>query len=141
MRTIKEIIVHCTATSQKITTEGIEKNWKSRGWRTGGYHYIIFPDGTCEYAISIYKVSNGCKGHNAHAINVAYIGGIDAHGRPIDNRTAEQKSTMLLLLRQLHAKFPTAHIIGHREIWGRNPTKWHKMCPCFDVAEIRDAIG
>lgn len=140
MRKIKEIIVHCTATRQTITSEDIARIWQSRRWRTGGYHYIIYPDGTCEYAIPIYKVSNGCKGHKAHAINVAYVGGIDAHGRPTDNRTVEQKSTMLLLLRQLHAKFPTAHIIGHREIWGNNPTKWHKMCPCFDVTELRDAL-
>ena len=138
MRTIKEIIVHCTATRQTITSEDIARIWKARGWRTGGYHYIIYPNGECEYAIPIQLVSNGCRGHNANAINVAYVGGIDAHGRPTDNRTAEQTDTMVLLLMQLKAKFPTAQIIGHREIWGRNPTQWHKMCPCFDVAELRE---
>lgn len=138
MRKIREIIVHCTATRQDITSDDIKNIWRSRGWRTGGYHFIVYPNGDCECAVPISKVSNGCKGHNANAINVAYVGGVDEKGRAIDNRTAEQTDTMILLLMQLKAKYPTAHIIGHREVWGRDPSQWHKMCPCFDVAELRE---
>lgn len=23
--------------------------------------------------------------------------------------------------------------MGHRDIWGKNPRNWKKMCPCFDA--------
>ena len=23
--------------------------------------------------------------------------------------------------------------MGHRDIWGKNPAKWKKQCPCFDA--------
>lgn len=23
--------------------------------------------------------------------------------------------------------------MGHRDIWGKNPSKWKKQCPCFDA--------
>lgn len=25
--------------------------------------------------------------------------------------------------------------MGHRDIWGKSPSKWKKMCPCFDAEE------
>ena len=25
--------------------------------------------------------------------------------------------------------------MGHRDIWGKNPAKWKKQCPCFDAEE------
>lgn len=137
MRHIKEIIIHCTATRQGITSEDIKNLWKSRGWKIGGYHFIIYEGGHTEKAVPIEQISNGCHGHNAHAINVAYVGGIDAKGQPCDNRTEEQKTALLLLARQLHRRFPRAAIIGHREVYGRSPVLYKKMCPCFDVAEIR----
>ena len=86
------------------------------------------------------KISNGVKGYNANAINVAYVGGIDAHGKAVDNRTSGQKVALLGLLRELKSKFPSAKIMGHRDI---SPDQNHngvvdpweriKECPCFDA--------
>lgn len=29
--------------------------------------------------------------------------------------------------------YPNAHIMGHRDIWGKKPINWKKWCPCFDA--------
>lgn len=133
MRTIKEIIIHCTATPQNWTAKNFVNEWKNKGWKVGGYHYIIYPNGTIDHTIKNEQISNGCRGHNAHAINVAYVGGVDAQGRAIDNRTVAQKKSMRQLIMILHDSYPDAKIIGHRDIWGANPRAWKKMCPSFDV--------
>jgi len=39
---------------------------------------------------------------------------------------------LLMLLKQ---QYPNAHIMGHRDIWGKNPACWKKYCPCFDAEE------
>lgn len=135
MRKIKYIFIHSSATPQTWTTENFNREWKNKGWKMGGYHYIIYPDGTIEHAINDDLISNGVRGYNRHSVNVAYVGGIDAKGQPTDNRTALQKKAMLRLIRTLKTRLPNAVIMGHRDIWGNDPRKWQKMCPCFDVRQ------
>lgn len=57
----------------------------------------------------------------------------DSHGKPIDNRTPEQKDALTLLLHKLKQQFSDAKIIGHRDIWGSDSKKWKKWCPCFNA--------
>ena len=76
---------------------------------------MVSPDGKITQLLDENKVSNGVKGFNTVSINVAYIGGIDINGKPIDNRTEEQKQSLRSLLKLLHNKFPTAVIQGHRD--------------------------
>lgn len=140
MRKIERIFVHCTASSQKTTVSGILAEFRQKGWRYPGYHYLVSPDGTVTQLLDEKLVSNGVQGFNATSINVAYIGGIRKENRkilPVDNRTPEQKAALRELLAKLHAKYPEAHIMGHRSIWGEDhPERWKKACPCFNaVAE------
>lgn len=140
MRKIERIFVHCTASSQKTTVSGILAEFRQKGWRYPGYHYLVSPDGTVTQLFDEKLVSNGVKGFNATSINVAYIGGIRKENRkivPVDNRTQEQKAALRELLAKLHAKYPEARIMGHRSIWGEDhPERWKKACPCFNaVAE------
>ena len=48
MRTIKEIIVHCTATPEgkDYTVDDITRWHKERGFKTIGYHYVVYRDGS-----------------------------------------------------------------------------------------------
>lgn len=138
MRTIKRIFVHCTASWQTTTIDELKAEFKAKGWQHPGYHYVVAPDGTVTQLLSVEEVSNGVRGYNSTAINIAYIGGIskDAQGRivPVDNRTEAQKRAMRTLLRQLKKKFPAAGIMGHRSIWGeQTPKKWLKTCPNFNA--------
>lgn len=105
-----------------------------------GYHYVVQADGTVTQLLGEDKVSNGVKGFNSTSINVAYIGGIDAQGKAADNRTAEQKASLVKLLKELKGRYPKAEILGHRDISpDRNgngivdPWERIKECPCFDA--------
>lgn len=138
MRDIKRIFVHCTAGSQKTTLKQLEQEFKNKGWTNPGYHYVVFPDGKIEQMLDENKVSNGVQGYNSTSINVAYVGGVDSKLKPIDNRTDAQKDSLITLLTILKEKYPNAHIMGHRDIWGKDEKKWLKWCPCFD-AEVEYA--
>lgn len=134
MRAIKEIYIHCTATEygRDFSTTEITQWFRSRGWSVAGYHFIIHLDGRIEKLVPISQVSNGVKGHNAHSINIAYIGGL-YNKLPFDTRTPEQKSSIIKLVSRLCADFglTLTSVHGHNEVA-------NKACPCFDVRrEVR----
>lgn len=131
MRSINNIVLHCTATSQDAKPENILRYWKETlGWRTPGYHYLIEKDGAVNNLLPIEKPSNGVKGHNSDSIHISYIGGIDENGAPKDNRTPNQIQAQIDLLTKLKERFPDANICGHRDFPGVN-----KACPSFDVKQ------
>lgn len=142
MRNITRIFVHCTASYQATTTEATLRNeFKSKGWKNPGYHYVVKPDGGIINMLDENSVANGVQGYNSNSIHVSYIGGIDkAHPKGIDNRTDAQKTTLVELLTKLKKKYPNAKIMGHRDI---SPDKnkngivdpWERIkeCPCFDA--------
>lgn len=140
MRKIKYIAVHCTASSQQVTIKELLLEFKRKGWTNPGYHYVIDSNGKVFNILSEDEISNGVKGFNSNLINVAYIGGIDSKGNPVDNRTEEQKKSLLLLLKTLREKYPDAIIQGHRDFspdTNKNgivdPWERIKACPCFDA--------
>lgn len=140
MRTIKEIIVHCSATAEgkDFDAADIERWHKANGWSGCGYHYVIKLDGTIEFGRSISKQGAHCSGHNANSIGICYIGGCAADGKtPKDTRTEKQKEALEWLLVVLRATFPMAKVIGHNEVA-------KKACPSFRLCDdyrIRKIIG
>ena len=141
MRKINYIVLHCTASHQTETVEGILNFFKNvNKWKNPGYHFIIRADGSVANTCKIENVANGVAGHNANSIHISYIGGIDAKGKAIDNRTDAQKAAQIKLLTDLKQKFPKAVITGHRDLSPDknndgiiSPNEWTKMCPCFDT--------
>lgn len=136
-RQIKHIFVHCTATLPTASVESLRAGWKAIGWKNPGYHYVVKPSGEVVSLQPEDKASNGVKGYNAHAIHVAYIGGLRMlNGTKIyeDTRTLEQMAGLRQILRELRGRYPKAIILGHRSIWGEyTPEKWQKLCPCFNA--------
>ena len=140
MRKIERIFVHCTASSQSWGVGELSAEFKRKGWKNPGYHYVVMPNGTIKQMLGEESVSNGVQGYNSTSINVAYVGGIDSKGKAIDNRTAEQKASLIKLLKELRGRYPKAQILGHRDI---SPDKngngkvdaWERIkeCPCFDA--------
>jgi len=128
MRTINEIIIHCSATKEgnKISAATIDRWHKDRGWRCIGYHYVVRIDGSIEYGRPVQDIGAHVKGRNKHSIGVCYIGGLDADMEPKDTRTTEQKESLLYLIKTLKRLHPNATIHGHREFA-------NKACPCFDA--------
>ena len=45
MRKITRIFVHCTAGSQKQTVEDLKAEFKRKGWKAPGYHYVVDAQG------------------------------------------------------------------------------------------------
>ena len=128
MRSIDQIIVHCSATreGQHVTVQQIRQSLLQRKFADIGYHYVIYLDGTVHKGRPLEKAGAHCKGHNAHSIGICYVGGLDRNGNPKDTRTAAQKAALLSLIRELRQRFPRATVHGHREFAA-------KACPCFDA--------
>lgn len=142
MRQINNIVVHCTAGPQTQTAaQIISYHRRVLGWKAPGYHYIVAPDGHVTCALPESQVANGVKGHNSDSIHIAYIGGVDANGKGIDNRTQAQKDAIVRILRELRPRYPKARILGHRDIASKDingngiidPWERVKECPCFDA--------
>lgn len=129
MRNINEIIIHCTATpyGRDVSATEIDAWHRERGFAGIGYHFVVRLDGTLQVGRPLDKAGAHCKGHNAHSIGIAYVGGLDVNGKPADTRTEEQKIVLQSLVCFLCSMHPSIkQIRGHRDYS-------NKECPCFDA--------
>ena len=101
---------------------------EERGWSDIGYHYFIKRDGTIEKGRSLSRSGAHVRGWNKTSIGICYAGGVDANGRPEDNRTAEQSRSLMMLAKTLEKRFQGAEVLGHKDFEGVA-----KACPSFDV--------
>lgn len=131
MREINKIIIHCSDTPEgrNNTVADITAWHKHRGFRTIGYHFVVYIDGTVKQGRPIAEIGAHCTGHNADSIGICYIGGRTEDMKKFkDTRTEAQKESLLILLKELRKQFPFAKVYGHRDFANRD-------CPCFDAKE------
>jgi N-acetyl-anhydromuramyl-L-alanine amidase AmpD len=149
MREIKYIVIHCTATPQSAKVSSIERYWKEvLKWSAKGYHAICAADGTITRLAPDEAICNGVARFNSNSLHVSYIGGVDSDGRPIDNRTQQQRDALYFFVSGWAAKYPTAKIMGHRD-FSRDlnrdgviqQSEWAKACPSFDVKSWCEEVG
>lgn len=136
MREINKIIIHCSDTPEGRDDRAADiRRWHlERGFGDIGYHYIIDLDGTIEAGRDIDVAGAHCAGHNAKSIGICYVGGADKETRkPKDTRTDAQRDSLLLLLKYLRQRYPSARIYGHRDLA-------NKPCPCFDARKEYEEI-
>ena len=129
MRTINELISHCSATAegQDFTAADIDRWHRAQGWSCIGYHFVIRLDGTVEPGRPIDKTGAHCSGHNANSLGICYIGGLAPDGKtPKDTRTPAQRLSLRNLITTLRHIYPGIALHGHRDYA-------NKACPCFDV--------
>lgn len=130
-RNIKELIVHCSATPEgkDYSVDTIRQWHLQRGFSDIGYHYVVYRDGSIHIGRDESVIGAHCTGHNTNSIGVCYIGGCASDGKtPKDTRTAEQKQSLVKLLKELKTKYPQASIHGHRDFA-------NKACPSFDATK------
>lgn len=148
---IKFIAIHCSAGFGKLAS--IQAFWKSKGWKSPGYHILIDVDGTIHYLLPFGETSNGVLGFNNQTINICYIGGVENIGttkKPIwkakDTRTEAQKTAIKTAIaaaqKWLKQNKNTNKIViqGHRDFspdLNKNGIieSWERIkeCPSFDA--------
>lgn len=131
MRKIDKIILHCTATPEgrPVTVADVTAWHKERGFRTIGYHYLVYLDGTVHRGRPEEEIGAHCLGQNAGSIGVCYVGGLDSRGKPKDTRTAAQRVALRNLVEGLQRRYPHATLHGHNEFAA-------KACPCFKIENL-----
>lgn len=131
MRTINEIIFHCSATPEgkEFSAQQIRGWHLQRGFSDIGYHVIVHLDGSIERGRPLHIAGAHTNGHNANSIGVCYIGGVDEFNNPKDTRTPAQRETLRAIAQLARSLMPGIKISGHRE-YAR------KACPCFDVIDL-----
>lgn len=132
MRKINKLIIHCSATPEEraVSVSDIMRWHRERGFRTIGYHYVIYLDGSVHAGRPVSEEGAHCLGQNRNSIGICYIGGLDAKSLlPKDTRTEAQKDALRHLVGNLRKEYPGATLHGHNEFAA-------KACPCFDVREL-----
>lgn len=137
MRNVKYIVVHCTGGPQKQSIQTIRNFWKNNmRWKNVGYHKIIEADGKVTELATPDKITNGVAGKNSVSYNISYLGGQNG----IDNRTDNQKQSLLSEVKKAKKLFPKAKVLGHRDLSPDlngdgiiTPNEWTKLCPSFDA--------
>jgi len=145
---IKTIVIHCSAGFGN--RQSIEAFWKSKGWRSPGYHRLIETNGTIQKLVSFAAFTNGVQGHNSTTLHICYIGGVEKVGavfKAKDTRTPTQKAAIIACileaqnwLKQNGVDTSKITIKGHRDF---SPDQNHdgiiasweriKECPSFDA--------
>src|SRR5690606_21592570 len=91
---VKAIVIHCSAGFGDV--EANKRYWKSLGWRSVGYHFMIDVEGNIHELAPLEAVANGVKDHNARTVHICYIGGVEklpnGKFKAKDTRTSAQKS-------------------------------------------------
>lgn len=138
MRTLNEIIVHCTATradwwATRTTNQKVAevRRWhiEDNKWKDIGYHYLIDRDGTVATGRPLDQAGAHTKGRNANSVGIALFGG---HGSSANdpfekNFTPEQDTALRNLISTLQAAHPSITMIsGHNEYA-------NKSCPGFSA--------
>ena len=135
-RNIKELIVHCSATPEgkDYSVDTIRQQQLQRGFYDIGYHYVTYKDAYIHIGRDESIIGAHCTGHNTNSIGICYIGGCASDGKtPKDTRTAQQKQSLVKLLKELKTKYPQASIHGHRDFSS-------KACPSFDATKEYSSI-
>jgi peptidoglycan hydrolase-like protein with peptidoglycan-binding domain len=132
MRSIDEIILHCTATPEgrAVSVEEIDQWHRDRKWSGIGYHFVVHLDGKVSDGRPVAKIGAHVLGHNSNSIGVVYVGGVDAEGKAKDTRTDAQKVALTALIQDLDSRYNFKKLSGHYEYA-------NKACPSFKVDEYR----
>lgn len=151
------IVIHNLATSPSMDwgwTE-VDRYHRSKGWRMGGYHFVIARNGDLQTGRPLDVFGAHVAGLNDRSIGIALSGGIAERpatphdsaaaqergwvplpNRPENNFTPEQFNTLETVLFDMRGKFPAAKIVGYGDLDEGKP-----HCPGFDLKKFLSDKG
>jgi N-acetyl-anhydromuramyl-L-alanine amidase AmpD len=125
------VVVHCADTPPSMDIGAREINqWHVRdnGWSAIGYHFVIRRDGTIEGGRPVGAIGAHAALVNSRSVGICMVGGKGKPGTIDDHFTKEQQLSLVVLLKQLKGLYPTAEVVGHRNVDNAG-----KTCPQFDA--------
>lgn len=127
---VEYLAVHCAATkpSQDIGVKDIDRWHRNQGYLKVGYHFVIRRNGQLEQGRPLSERGAHVEGFNHCSVGICLVGGVDEAGKPANNFTPEQLTTLHALLTQLTKAYPQAEVVGHRDF-----PNVKKACPSFDA--------
>lgn len=139
IREVRYLVIHCAATpaDMDIGAKEIDRWHRQRGWWGIGYHDVIRRSGELEAGRPKSRPGAHARGYNHLSHAVCLVGGAAKDGKTSeDNFTDEQWQSLHEYVRSFRVMYPTAQVVGHRDLPGVN-----KGCPSFDVAEWLHVTG
>lgn len=139
---VKYIVIHCSATRSNSSYSALQLDLdhRARGFRMAGYHFYVSCGGEITPMRALNERGAHVRGFNHCSIGVCYEGGLRPNGQPADTRTPLQRTALRALVSYLREKFPTAVVVGHRDLSPDsngdgviNASDWLKACPSFDA--------
>ncbi|KYG30413.1 N-acetylmuramoyl-L-alanine amidase [Alkalihalobacillus trypoxylicola] len=127
---ITSIARHHSATTSGDYFSFWNGRWKSLGWKTGGYHEIILPDGTVQLCYDPNVITNGISGHNTHAYHICLVG----NGEFTEEQEKSWKERANLNISRF--KLAIKDVKGHKEYSGANTS-----CPGIDMNKVRQRLN
>lgn len=127
---IKTIVRHHSATTSG-NFDSFWRHWNvTNGWGTGGYHEIIWRDGTVELCYDATVITNGVGGHNTNTYHICMVGNgsfTEAQEKAWDERVAYNMKRF---------KIKVNSVKGHGEMPGASTS-----CPGIDMNIVRARIS
>jgi N-acetylmuramoyl-L-alanine amidase len=148
-KNVTNICIHCSAGFGDKNS--ILAFWKSKGWKSVGYHRLIDLNGIVHELADFSSITNGVLGFNDSTIHICYIGGVEKVGdkfKAKDTRSDKQQKGIDYCIQEAiewlkdNGKDVTKNlgIVGHFDYskdGNNNGTieKWERIkeCPSFDV--------
>lgn len=135
LQTIRQIIIHCSATpdddASTIDVDAI-RSWhvSDNRWDDIGYHLVIPREGQKQYGRSMAFQGAHARGHNDDSIGICLVG--TRRFNDVQLSTLVKVVRGLCLMHDIKAY----NVRGHRELLGVT-----KECPGFDVCLIRASLS
>lgn len=125
-REITECIIQWTETTkdQSLTAKDFNDLLGQKG-ESIPYHYLILRNGNLQRSRPVKQVGGKLNnGHEKYAIQIAFVGGIDANSGVKDytqylsskSLTVQQRKTLYTFLRILYSAYPGIQVLGHNSI-------------------------
>ena len=141
------IILHCSATRPQLDIGRREiREWHlSRGFSDIGYAAVIRRNGLLQFGRHFDDIGAQVAGFNSISVGICLVGGLYEDGKEAEDDfpglfTPAQDHALVDLLQVLLAAYPSAKILGHRDLSpdlnkdGKiSKQEWLKSCPGFSV--------